>query len=70
MKPAVDRLEDKLEGTWVIVRLDVQSDLGAILKEEYKATLVPTFLVFDVKGEELMRVNRVPTYQELIGIYD
>ena len=70
MKPAVDRLEDKLEGTWVIVRLDVQSDLGAILKEEYKATLVPTFLVFDVKGEELMRVNRIPTYQELIGIYD
>lgn len=70
MKPAVDRLEDKLEGTWVIVRLDVQSDLGAILKEEYKATLVPTFLVFDVKGEELMRVNRTPTYQELIGIYD
>tara|TARA_B110000263_G_scaffold248271_1_gene262790 strand:+ start:447 stop:659 length:213 start_codon:yes stop_codon:yes gene_type:complete len=70
MKPAVDRLEDKLEGTWVIVRLDVQSDLGAVLKEEYKATLVPTFLVFDAKGEELMRVNRVPTYQELMGIND
>jgi hypothetical protein len=70
MKPAVDRLEYKIKGTWVIVRLDVQSDLGAVLKEEYKATLVPTFLVFDAKGEELMRVNRVPTYQELMGIND
>ena len=70
MKPAVDRLEYKIKGTWMIVRLDVQSDLGAVLKEEYKATLVPTFLVFDAKGEELMRVNRVPTYQELMGIND
>ena len=70
MKSAVDRLEDKFKGTWVIVRLDVQSDLGAILKEEYKATLVPTFLVFDTKGVELMRVNRMPTYQELVGISD
>ena len=70
MKSAVDRLEYKIKGTWVIVRLDVQSDLGAVLKEEYKATLVPTFLVFDAKGEELMRVNRVPTYQELMGIND
>jgi hypothetical protein len=70
MKSAVDRLEYKIKGTWMIVRLDVQSDLGAVLKEEYKATLVPTFLVFDAKGEELMRVNRVPTYQELMGIND
>ncbi len=70
MKPAVDRLENKLKGSWVIIRLDVRSDLGAILKEEYKATLVPTFLVFDIIGTELMRVNRTPTYQELVKVSD
>ena len=65
MKPAVDRLEHELGDSAILVRLDVQSDLGATLKEEYEIPLIPTFLIFDLMGNEFIRMHKVPEYEEI-----
>ena len=67
MKPAVDRLEKELSWKVTIVRLDVMSDLGNDLKNEYEVPIIPTFIFFE-KGKEIRRIHRVPTYQELISL--
>tara|TARA_Y100001970_G_scaffold166608_2_gene203809 strand:- start:18420 stop:18629 length:210 start_codon:yes stop_codon:yes gene_type:complete len=67
MKPAVDRLEKKLSGEVTIIRLDVMSDLGNDLKNEYEVPVIPTFIFFE-KSKETTRIHRVPTYEELISL--
>ena len=62
MKPAVDRLEERLGQKLTFVRLEVQSEVGKLLYAEYEANLVPTFIIFDQYGDEKYRTNGVPDY--------
>ncbi len=50
-KPAVDRLERELNGTAKVLRIDVMSQTGPALAQEYGVRAVPTFIVFDGKGQ-------------------
>lgn len=50
-KPAVDRLERELNGTAKVLRIDVMSQTGLALAQEYGVRAVPTFIVFDGKGQ-------------------
>lgn len=50
-KPAVDRLERELNGTAKVLRIDVMSQTGLALAQEYGVRAVPTFVVFDGKGQ-------------------
>lgn len=50
-KPAVDRLEQELSGTAKVLRIDVMSQTGLALAQEYGVRAVPTFIVFDGKGQ-------------------
>lgn len=50
-KPAVDRLERELSGTAKVLRIDVMSQTGLALAREYGVRAVPTFIVFDGKGQ-------------------
>jgi thioredoxin-related protein len=50
-KPAVDRLEQDLEGQAQVLRLSAWSSVGRQLASRYNVRGVPTFLLFDGRGE-------------------
>lgn len=54
-KPAVDGLEREYEGRAQVLRVDLQSEVGGELGDRYGVDTVPTFLVFDARGEEVER---------------
>ena len=62
MKPAVDRLEERLVQKLTFVKLEVQSEVGKLLYVEYEANLVPTVIMFDRYGAAQYRTNGAPEY--------
>jgi thioredoxin-related protein len=50
-KPVVDRLERELEGQASVLKFSAWSSVGRELGARYGVRGVPTFLLFDGKGE-------------------
>ncbi len=55
MKPAVDRLEQELNGQLLIIRLNIQESVGRELAPVYNFEYTPTFIFFDAQGNEVWR---------------
>jgi thioredoxin-related protein len=51
----VDRLEVELTDHFLVIRLDVLSDVGKYVRQKYHGGVVPTFIVFDKGGNEVWR---------------
>jgi hypothetical protein len=51
----VDRLEVELTDHFLVIRLDVLSDVGKYVRQKYQGGVVPTFIVFDKGGNEVWR---------------
>ena len=66
MKPAVDRLELQIKKECKVVRIDIHSDLGIFIKDQFGTKTVPTFLLFNSLGTESLRKNGVPTYLQVM----
>ncbi|MEC8913594.1 MAG: hypothetical protein VX478_09265 [Chloroflexota bacterium] len=66
MKPAVDRLEAQIKKECRVVRIDIHSDLGIFIKDQFGTNTVPTFLLFNSLGTESLRKNGVPTYLQVM----
>jgi hypothetical protein len=66
MKPAVDRLESQIKKECKVVRIDIHSDLGIFIKDQFGTNTVPTFLLFNSLGTESLRKNGVPTYLQVM----
>ena len=66
-KPAVDRLKSNLSDEFVIVRIDINSDVGGKIRQKYQTRLVPTFVAFDKGGTEVWRRSgKVPHLEEIL----
>ena len=55
MKPVVDELENNLMDRIVIIRVNVQEEVGRELAPVYDLSFTPTFIYFDAEGNELWR---------------
>ena len=55
MKPIVDELENELRDELVVIRLNIQEDVGKELAPVYGFEYTPTFIFFDSGGNELWR---------------
>ena len=55
MKPVVDELENNLVDRLVIIRVNVQEEVGRELAPVYEFSFTPTFIFFNAEGEELWR---------------
>jgi len=55
LKPIVDRLENQMRGRLTVRRVDIQSNEGRQLVEQYGIEFTPTFLLFDRFGKEHWR---------------
>ena len=51
----MDRLELGLKDRFLVIRLDVLSDVGKYVRQKYQGGVVPTFIVFDKGGNEVWR---------------
>ena len=51
----MDRLEVGLTDHFLVIRLDVLSDVGKYVRQKYEGGVVPTFIVFDKGGNEVWR---------------
>ena len=49
----MDRLELGLTDHFLVIRLDVLSDVGKYVRQKYQRGVVPTFIVFDKGGTEV-----------------
>lgn len=65
-KPVVNGIEDDLEGTARVVRLDIGSDLGKSVAGRYGVTVVPTTLVVDGGGEVIHREEGMPSRESVV----
>ena len=54
-KPLVDGLERQLKGEALVIRVNIQEEVGRRLRERHKVRLVPTFILFNGSGEEVWR---------------
>jgi thiol-disulfide isomerase/thioredoxin len=55
VKPVVDRLEQEFTGKLLVIRLNIQDDLGKQLAPIYGFQYTPTFIFFDEQGREQWR---------------
>ena len=68
-KPDVDRLEAQLQDQFVVIRLNVTSDVGKRIRQIYQGGLVPTFIVFDQHGNEVWRHSgSVPRLDSILSL--
>ena len=62
----MDGLEKDLEGKALLLRLDVGANPGRNLASRYLVRALPTFLVFDGKGNVVHRQFGMPDRQAII----
>ena len=69
LKSEVDRWESNIDETFVVIRINVMSHLGSHVREKYETGLVPSFLFFNRKGNEVWRYNGgVPDLDEVVDL--
>jgi thioredoxin-related protein len=55
LKPVVDELENELRDQLLVIRINIQEDVGRELAPVYNFEFTPTFIYFDGDGNELWR---------------
>ena len=55
MEPIVNGLEKELGDALIIIRADIQTDVGREVADEYATRMTPTFILLDGDGGEIWR---------------
>ena len=55
MKPIVDGIEQEYSGRLLVIRLNIQEQVGRELAPVFGFEYTPTFIFFDAQGNELWR---------------
>ena len=66
----MDRLELGLTDHFLVIRLDVLSNVGKYVRQKYQGGVVPTFMVFDKGGNEVWRHSGSVPQLETILLLD
>ena len=62
----MDRLEFQLKNKLTVIRLNISSNLGEVIKNRYNSGVVPTFIMFDRDGNEIWRtIGTVPKLEQV-----
>lgn len=67
-KPVVDRLERELADQARVLRIDVMSQTGRMLVQQYGVRAVPTFLVFDGNGRAVYAQAGLPDREAIVAL--
>jgi thiol-disulfide isomerase/thioredoxin len=64
-RPAVDQLVSQIQGDFNILRVDIHTDFGRDLREKYRFSFTPEFVLFDTSGKEVWRAHVPPANDAL-----
>lgn len=65
VRPAVDLLAAEFEQELNVVRIDIHSELGREIRQEWGFTYTPEFILLDRNGQEVWREHTLPTREQL-----
>jgi thiol-disulfide isomerase/thioredoxin len=65
VRPVVDLIVDEIEPDFNILRVDIHTDFGRALRENYGFSFTPEFVLFDGEGKEIWRSHLPPTQADL-----
>lgn len=61
----VTEMDERFGGDFNILRVDIHTDFGRILRERYGFSYTPEFVIFDHAGSEVWRSHVPPSINEL-----
>ena len=68
-KSAVSSLEKQIIDECDLIRVEIRSEYGRIVREKYKSDVIPAFLLLNKQGDEIFRKNGTPpTKTKLLSI--
>lgn len=69
VRPTVDNLVESIETEYGdqfnILRVDIHTDFGRVLRQRYGFSFTPEFVLFDTAGDEIWRSHVPPTLNEI-----
>ena len=65
IRPVVDSLIEDMDDTINVLRIDIHTDTGRDLREQYNFSYTPEFLLLDNQGNEVWRSHSPPTEDQL-----
>lgn len=65
----MDRLELEAGDKVLVMRFNVATDLGKDIRQTYNLGIVPTFILFDKNGKEVLRqTGTVPKLRKILSL--
>lgn len=68
LRPSVDLLVADIQDEVNVLRIDIHSDLGLELREDYAFSYSPEFILFDRTGQEVWRDHSLPQSEQIIAL--
>jgi len=65
IRPVVDEMTEEIGDTFNILRVDIHTETGRGLREQYDFSYTPEFLLLDNQGNEIWRSHSPPTEDQL-----
>ena len=65
LNPIVSRLESELRNEFKLYRVDVHSLVGNHVSDLISTKMIPTFVLFDENGKDILIKHSVPTKEEV-----
>ena len=65
IRPVVDSLIEDMDDSFNILRVDIHTDTGRELRQQYDFSYTPEFLLLDNQGNEVWRSHSPPTQDQI-----
>lgn len=60
LRPAVDLMVKDIKDEYNVLRIDIHTEFGRELRQNFQFTYTPEFILFDTSGEEVWRGHTLP----------
>jgi thiol-disulfide isomerase/thioredoxin len=67
LSPLMDSLTERISGDYNILRVDIHTESGRILRARYGFSFTPEFVLFAPNGQETWRGHLLPSDADLAG---
>lgn len=68
LRPAVDLLVSEIEEDYNILRIDIHTEFGRELRQNFEFDFTPEFVLFDRSGQEVWRSHSLPPRDKIFAL--
>ena len=65
LRPRVDLITNEIADEYNILRIDIHTDFGRELRQNFQFTYTPEFILFDDMGQEVWRDHTIPPLEQI-----